>query len=75
MGANNRNYPPSIVFPRPGDKYSPEGEARRNQIISDNFGRTLSKEQANPFVLLLSPSGLTFKLSVNDDGTLSVVAQ
>lgn len=63
--------PRVVFFPQPPERYDRIAEIRRNAIIAEELQRSLSRESAQPFLLLTSPNGAVFKLVVADDGTLS----
>ena len=40
-------------------------------IIRTQFSKFVSRDVAAPFITLQSPSGKSFRITVNDDGTIS----
>lgn len=40
------------------------------QFVRDAFSRTIFRDQAAPDIMLLAPSGQSFRVTVGDDGTL-----
>lgn len=63
--------PRGVYFQTPPRDYDQQHEIRRNAAIADELQRALSRESAQPFLLLASPNGTVFKLTVGNDGVLS----
>jgi hypothetical protein len=62
---------PQVRLPPPPDRYERSWAARLLDELAKNFERRLSRETANGSILLQSPTGKVFEVSVDDDGTLT----
>jgi hypothetical protein len=62
---------PQIFLPTPPERWDRSYVSRLLETIRQNFGRCLSKETANESILLQSPNGSVFKITVTDAGALT----
>lgn len=58
-------------FPQPPTDYSGPFMQRVLETVRSSFSRVVGKEEAVPQVLLLSPGGKVFSVTVSDTGTLT----
>jgi hypothetical protein len=61
-----------VQLPDPGERY--DGQLLRHlmQVLRRAFNSALSSDEAAPRMLLRSPGGKTFQVTVDDTGTLQV---
>lgn len=62
---------PVVRLPSPPDRYDRSWAARLLDELTKNFERRLSRETANGGILLQSPGGKVYEVTVSDDGTLT----
>jgi len=63
---------PIVNFPEPIPERSTL--ARCFEIVRRTFGRTVSLDEAAPFILLQSPDKTTWKVTIEDDGSITTTA-
>lgn len=65
-------------LPRPGQQYDPNNEANARGLIEAADGQNMKKTQdvdiSKRRLILQSPDGTLFSVTVADDGTLSTTA-
>lgn len=69
--AVTRNPTPAIFFAEPAKQYDPSFEGKRNNAIIEHFQRCVPNDRASGFLLLSSPNGTVFKITVSDSGVLT----
>lgn len=62
---------PQVRLPTPPERYDRSWAARLLDELTKNFDRRLSRETANGSILLQSPGGKVYEVTVSDDGTLT----
>lgn len=74
MVAHSKSPVPGVFFADPARQYDPASEGRRNNAIIEQLQRCMSNDRANQFLLLASPNGTVFKITVSDAGALTATA-
>lgn len=62
---------PNLGLPAAPDKYDRSFMARVIDVLIQRLNNSLSKETANDSLLLLSPSGKVYQVTVSDTGVLT----
>ncbi|WP_396190011.1 hypothetical protein [Flavobacterium sp.] len=67
-----------LTLPEPSPRYDPVEEARRNEILTQAFGRAFGRgeriEAGEPGVVLRAPNGSRWLLTVSNAGVLGTTA-